>query len=173
VRPGPAQLGHYFSSATGKRWAQRTAAELARLGLPAPPVGENAQYPIQQVSAPALYAGVARMDDQPSEERMRSPGTVRATAYALLLGLAREWAAEAGWPLDSLEVRDATGRPVAGAAVTLGGALVLETDRLGRIRFARSEPGAMMAEVDDPRVRARSLLLDSLRSTTLTGPAGR
>jgi N-acetylmuramoyl-L-alanine amidase len=172
-RAEPPRLGHYFSSAAGRRWAERTARELARLGLPAPPPADDAQVPIQQVAATALYAGLARIDDPRSEARLLGPGAVRAEAYALYLGLAREWAGDAWWPLDSIEVRDAAGRPVARAAVRLGDALVLETDALGRVRFARTEPGPIQTEVDDPRVRARARLLDSDRAAVLTGPAVR
>ena len=81
---------------------------------------EDAQYPIQQTSCPALYAAPARVDDQGTERRLHAAGTVRTEAYALFLGLAREWAPEADWPIDSVEVRDASGRPVAGVSVTLG-----------------------------------------------------
>jgi len=69
-------------------------------------------------------------------------------------------------------VRDAADVPVPGAFVTLGDALVLETDRQGRARFARTEPGPIEATVDDPRVRARTVLLDSTRGAVLTGPRG-
>ena len=67
------------------------------------------------------------------------------------MALAREWAADVGWPLDSLEVRDPDGRPLAGASVTLGGALVLSTDADGRVRFARTEPGPI--DVDGRSIR--------------------
>jgi hypothetical protein len=74
--------------------------------------------------------------------------------------------------VDSLEVRDQTGAPVAGARVSLGEALVLETDRFGRVRFARTEPGPIVAVVDEARVRARAVLLDFTRGAVLTGPRG-
>src|SRR5206468_2270756 len=38
------RFGHYFSSAAGRSWAQRTAGELGRMGLPVPPDVEDAQY---------------------------------------------------------------------------------------------------------------------------------
>jgi N-acetylmuramoyl-L-alanine amidase len=166
-RAEPPMMGHYFSSAAGKAWAGRSAEALARLALPAVAPAEDAQYPLQQTSCPALYAAPARVDE--AEARLLAPGTLRAEAYALFLALAREWAPNADWPLDSLEVRDTAGRPVAGAAVTLGGALVLESDALGRIRFARTEPGPIEVVVRDPRARARALLLDSERGIVLTG----
>ena len=172
-RAEPPMMGHYFSSAAGKAWATRASRELARLGLPSPAPAEDAQYPLQQTSCPALYAAPARVDQPAEEERLRAPGTVRAEAYALLLALAREWAPNADWPPDSVEVRDAAGHPVAGASVVLGGALVLESDALGRIRFARTEPGPIEVEVRDPRAPARAVLLDSDRGIVLTGPYGR
>ena len=168
-RAEPPMMGHYFSSAAGKAWAGRAAQELARLVLPAPSPAEDAQYPLQQTSCPALYAAPARVDDAREEERLRAPGTIRAEAYALYLSLVREWAPDAEWPRDSIEVRDGAGRPVAGVAVALGGALVLESDALGRIRFARTEPGPIEAVVRDPRARVAALLLDSDRGIVLTG----
>jgi hypothetical protein len=112
------------------------------------------------------------VDSASDEDRLLAPGALRAEAYALFLALAREWAPEAGWATDSLEVRDAAGVPVPAALVTLGDALVLETDARGRVRFARTEPGPIEAVVDDPRVRARVVLLDSMRGAILTGPRG-
>jgi hypothetical protein len=170
-RAEPPMMGYYFSSAAGRAWAARATDAFARLGLAAPAPAEDAQYPLQQTSCPALYAAPARVDD--AEERLLAPGTIRAEAYALFLALAREWAQSADVATDSLEVRDAAGRPVAGATVTLGGALVLETDALGRIRFARTEPGPIEVEVHDPRAAARALLLDSDRGVVLTGLSGR
>lgn len=166
------RLGHYFSSPGGRRWAAATSALFAALGLPAPPVAEDASYPLQQTSCPALYASPARVDSAADEDALLGPGALRAEAYALFLALAREWAPEAAWVTDSLEVRDAAGVPVPGALVTLGDALVLETDARGRVRFARTEPGPLEAVVDDPRVRARAVLLDSSRGAILTGPRG-
>jgi hypothetical protein len=167
------RLGHYFSSANGRTWAERTGATLAALGLPAPPAAEDAQYPIQQTSCPALYAGFARVDSAGEETRLLAPGTLRAEAYALFVSLAREWTDGATWTLDSLEVRGAHGQPVDAAPVTLGAALVLETDFAGRARFFRTEPGPIELEVNEPRVRARVVLLDSQRFPTLTGAPGR
>lgn len=172
-RAGPPLLGHYFSSAGGRRWADGIARELARLGLPAPPVGAAADAPVQQAAATAVSAALARVDDDAAEARLLAPGTLRAEALALYLALAREWAPGAEWPADSLEVRDAAGRPLPGVALTLGGALVLETDALGRARFARTEPGPIVVEADDPRIWARRVLAESDRGVVLTGPTGR
>lgn len=168
-RAGSARLGYYFASPVGRKWAQRTALGVQRLGLPTPIWGEDAQLPLQQVACPALFASLASVADSAGEQRLLSPGTLRAEAYALLLGLAHEWAPDAQWPVDSLEVRDPDQRPVAGALVTLGGALVLETDAMGRVRFARTERGPMLVEIDHPRLRARRVLLDSMRGVVLTG----
>ncbi len=169
----PPMLGYYFSSAGGKRMAERTAAAFATLGIVAPGLAEDAQYPLQQTSCPALYVSAARVDDASSEEALLAPGALRAEAYALFVALAREWAPDAEWPADSIEVRGADGKPVAGAAVTLGGALVVETDAFGRTRFVRTEPGLIEAAVEDSRVRARTVLLDSSRGIILTGSIGR
>ena len=166
-------LGYYFSSAGGKRWAGGVAGAFAALGLPVPRLAEDAQYPLQQTSCPALYVSAARTDDRASEARLLSPGALRAEAYALYLALAREWAAPGDWPVDSITVRDAAGRPLAGAAITLGGAIVLESDAFGRVRFARTEAGPIEVGVDEPRLRARAILLDSARGLLLTGPSGR
>jgi hypothetical protein len=62
---------------------------------------------------------------------------------------------------------------VPGAAITLGGALVVQTDALGTARVARTEAGPIEAIVDDPRLRARAVLLDSSRVIVLTGSTGR
>ena len=167
-RAEPPRFGVYPASPGGRRWAERAAAEFAKLGMASPAIEDDAQYPLQQTSCPALYASARRIDRD--EEALLEPGALRAEAYALYLALAREFAREADWPADSLEVRDADGRPVAGALVTLGGALVLETDAFGRARFARTEPGPMLAEVRHPRVWARRVLLDSDRGVVLTGP---
>uniref|UniRef100_A0A832MLY5 MurNAc-LAA domain-containing protein n=1 Tax=Eiseniibacteriota bacterium TaxID=2212470 RepID=A0A832MLY5_UNCEI len=172
-RAEPPQLGHYFSSAAGRRWAERAARELARLGLPAPPVGDNAHYPVQHTSAVALWAGLARVDDPREEQRLASPGTLRAEAYALFLALAREWAGEAEWPIVTHTVRDANGRPLAGAAVTVGGWLLLESDARGEVRFARTEPGPVELRVEHPAARGRTVLLDSPAVAVPTGPHGR
>lgn len=168
----PPRLGHYFASAAGRAWAARTADHLAALGLPAPPPAEDSQYPIQQTSCPALYAGLARIDSLAEESRLLAPGTLRAAAYALYLGLAREWSDGAGWTLDSLAVALPGGAPADGAPVRLGGALVLETGAFGVLRFMRTEPGPIDVVVEDPRLRARAVLLDSTRFPTLTGTSG-
>ncbi|HEY2954503.1 MAG TPA: N-acetylmuramoyl-L-alanine amidase [Candidatus Eisenbacteria bacterium] len=172
-RAEPPMMGYYFSSAAGKAWAARAAEALARLGLPPSVPAEDAQYPLQQTSCPALFASPARVDVADEERRLLAPGTIRAEASALFLALAREWAPDASFPADSLEVRDAAGRPVAGAPVTLGGALVLASDALGRVRFARTEPGPIEVVVADPRARIRALLLDSDHGSVLTEPSDR
>jgi N-acetylmuramoyl-L-alanine amidase len=166
------RFGYYFSSPAGRRWAERTSAAFASLGLAAPPAGEDALYPLQQTSCPALYASPARVDTALDEAMLLAPGALRAEAYALYLGLAREWAPSAAWAVDSLEVRDPSGAPLPGALVTLGDALVLETDASGRVRVARTEPGPLTAAVDERRIRARAVLLDSTRGAVLTGPRG-
>ena len=171
-RAEPPHAGYYFSSSPGKRWAQRTAAWLGRLGWPAPPVSEDAQYPLQQSSCPAIYVSTARVDDPAGEERMNAPGAARSEAYALFLGLIGEWS-ETDLPLDSLTVHDAQGRPAAGAIVTLGQAFVLQADAAGVVRFARTEAGPLEARAEHPAVRARALLLDSQRGVDMTGPVGR
>jgi N-acetylmuramoyl-L-alanine amidase len=164
-------LGYFFSSAGGRAWAERTAAVLASLGLPRPALREDAQYPLQQTSCPALYAGLGRIDDPGDEERVHAPGVLRAEAYALYLGLAGEFAPAAAWPVDSLELRDPEGRPASGQYVTLGRSLVLESDALGRIRFARTESGPL--EADWEATGTRRALLDSERGCLMTGPHGR
>ena len=162
------RIGYYFASPTGRRWAQRTRETLAALGVADPSLGEDAQYPMQQTSCAALYVAAGRVDRAEDEARMLAPGALRAEAYALYLSLAREFAPERSWPLDSLEVHDASGRPVAGALVTLGDALVLESDASGRVRFARTEAGPLPARVgaEEPQ----TILLDSMRGAILTGP---
>ena len=175
-----AMFGYYFSSVPGKAWAARTRAAFETLGLPAPPPAEDAQYAIQQTSCPALYASPARIDEPATEKRLLAPGTLRSEAYALFVALAREWAPAAAWPVDSIEVRDDSGRPAAGAPVRLGEALVLETDALGRARFVRTEPGPIEAEIrgsgasgSDGR-RGRRVLLEFERGVVLTtGSTGR
>jgi len=166
-RPEPARLGYYFSSTAGRRWAEHAARELERMGRAAPRVAEDAQYPLQQVSCTAIYASPARVDS--AEATLLAPGALRAEAYALFLALAREWAGEAEWPADSVEVRDAAGRPAAGAPVLLGGALVFETDASGRARFARTELGPIELEALLAGARVRRVLLDSERGAVLTG----
>jgi hypothetical protein len=168
-RAAPPRIGYYFSSPAGKRWGERTAAALRAVGVPAPPLVEDAQYPLQQTSCPALYVSVGRIDDPASEERMHAAGALRAEAFGLFLGLVSEWAAP--FTPDSLEVRDEAG-PLSGAFVTLGGALVLQTDALGRARFARTEPGPLEVAVQHPRLQLRTILLDSDRGVVLTGPRG-
>jgi N-acetylmuramoyl-L-alanine amidase len=169
-RAEPPRLGYYFSSATGRRWAERAAQELARAGL-LPRLAEDAQYPLQQVSCTALYAAPARIDS--AESALLAPGALRAEAYALFLALAREWAGDPAWAADSVEVRDEAGRAAGGVAVLLGGALVLETDAAGRARFARTEPGPLSVEARIGAAAVRRVLLDSDRGIVLTGSAGR
>jgi len=156
-RAEPPMVGYYFSSAPGKRWAERTRATLSSLSLPAPAPAEDAQYPLQQTSCPALYVGAARIDEAASEERLSSPAARRAEAYALYVALAREWS-DASWPADSVVVRDPTGAPARGAAVTLGGSQLLMTDRRGVARFLWTEPGPMEVTIEHPSVRERRLL---------------
>lgn len=88
VSHAAAGLGHYWSSAGGRRWAQATARSLAALGLPAPATGESAKYPLTQASAVALDAGLSRTDS--SETALLAPGRLRAEAYALFAGLAAD-----------------------------------------------------------------------------------
>jgi N-acetylmuramoyl-L-alanine amidase len=168
-RPEPPQIGHYFSSEPGRAWGARVAQACSSLGLPVPARGDNAQYPLQQTSCPALYAGLARIDDPASESRLLEAGTVSRVAHALYIAFIREWAPEFTSTVDSLEIRDASGAPLGGAAVRIGNALHLESDPLGRVRFVRSEPGPLPVEVRDARIFIRRTLIDSERGTVLTG----
>ncbi|HUK62970.1 MAG TPA: N-acetylmuramoyl-L-alanine amidase, partial [Dongiaceae bacterium] len=124
-RPRGPWLGYYYASPAGRAWAMHTVGTFARFGLGEPAAGEDPAYVVKQVSCPALLADPAPLVDSLAETRLLSPGALRAQAYALYLSLAREFAPEGVWPIDSLTVQDAGGRPVAGAFVTLGGALVL------------------------------------------------
>ncbi|HTR96867.1 MAG TPA: N-acetylmuramoyl-L-alanine amidase [Candidatus Acidoferrales bacterium] len=161
--------GHYFSSGAGRRWALSLGSIAVELGLAdSLPASEVAKYAITQASSIALYASLARIDSAASEARLLSPGVLRTEAYALYLSLAHEFgAAPAGAP-DTLAVRDADGRAVPGALVTLGGTLVLQTGADGRALWVRTEPGPIEAAAGDWRVNARALLLDSERSHFLT-----
>ena len=162
--------GHYFSSAGGRRWAARVADAMLALGLAdSLPVRESAKYALTQASATALYASLARIDDPLSEERLLAPGRLRAEAFALFLALARDFAPSEDWEADSIEVRDASGRPVPGALVTLGGALVLQAGADGLATFVRTESGPLELSCEDPRVGARIVLLDSARRHLLLG----
>ena len=168
-------VGHYFSSGAGRRWAQGVASAFAELGLAdSLHVGEVAKYALTQTSATALYVSGGRVDSAASEARLLAPGACRAEAYALFLALAREFAREpspgAGWPLESLVVRDAAGVPLAGAPVTLGGALVLQSGPGGRVRFAHTEPGPLEVRTYDPGAGERVRLLDSGRGRDVPGP---
>ena len=159
--------GYYFSSAAGRRWAERTSKLLAALGLGATPIAEDAQYPLQQTSCPALYVSPARIDDASAEDRLAAPGALRAEAYALYWGLIGEWSE--GTPrFETIAVRDAGGRPLAGAIVTLGRSTLLETGPEGTVRFARSEPGPIVVEAVRGTLQARHILLDSEPGVTLT-----
>jgi hypothetical protein len=170
----PPMIGYYFSSPGGRAWAQHARAAFDSLGFAPLPIAEDAQYPLQQTSCPALFVSPARVDAPAAEEHLLAPGTLRAEAYALYLGLAREWANVAAWPMDSILVRDEAGRALAGVPVTLGESFVLETDALGRIRFARSESGPMMIEAHSGRPSSRRVLLESERGIVLTtGSTGR
>jgi len=162
-------LGYWFSSAAGKRWADGTATALASVGIAAPKAAEDAQYPLQQTSCPALYVSVARIDAPAAEERLARANAIRDEAYALYLGLAREWADATHWMPDSIAVRDADGRPASGASVVLGGALVLLTDERGIARYVRTESGQLDVEIAHPRVHAHRVLLDSMVGETVTG----
>lgn len=170
-RAEPPRFAYYFSSPGGRAWAERAATTFASLGLPAPMLGEDAQYPLQQTSCPALYASLRRIDDPRDEDLMHAPGALRAEAYAHYVSLAREWAPDSSWPVDSLAVRDPEGRPVPGSLVTLGQALVVETDTLGWVRWARTEIGPM--EVRWGASGGRRILIDSDRGIVVTGPRGR
>ena len=162
--------GHYFSSAPGRRWGARVADALVALGLAdSLPVRESAKYALTQASATALYASLARIDDPLSEARLLEPGRQRAEAFALFLALARDFAPSEDWEPDTIEVRDAGGRPVPGALVTLGGALVLQAGPDGLVRFVRTESGPIEASCEDSRVGARIVLLDSVRRHLLFG----
>jgi N-acetylmuramoyl-L-alanine amidase len=172
-RAEPPRLAHYPGSSGGNAWAKRTADAMGRLGFAKPAIGEDAQYPLQQTSCPALYVGLAQIDDAASEEALFEPGALRASAYALYVALAREWAHESRWDVDSLEIRDEAGQPVEGAAVWLGGSLMLESDTSGTVRFVRTEPGPIEVAVHDSRVEASMILLDSMRGAVVTGPPGR
>ena len=172
--PEPPMIGYYYSSPGGRAWALHARAAFDSLDLKAPPLAEDAQYPLQQTSCPALYVSPARVDAPASEERLLSPGALRAEAYALYLSLALEWAPGASWPRDSLTVSDAAGAPLSRLPVTLGGALVLETDALGRVRFVRTEPGPMLVEVPQQAATLRRVLLDFERGVVLsTGSTAR
>lgn len=169
----PPRAGYYFSSAAGKRWAQRVTRSVAAFGLPSMVYGEDAQWPIQQTSCVALYASPGRITDPVDEDRLRAPGTLRAEAWALFAALIGEFADSAAMRVDTIDVRDASGAPVAGAAVVLGGALVTESDASGQARFARTERGSIEIACEDPRVRARAVLIESARRFLLTGTPGR
>jgi N-acetylmuramoyl-L-alanine amidase len=161
----PPLAGHYFSSVGGRRWGQRLAAVCAQLGLAdSLPVAEVAKYTITQTSATALYASLARIDDAASEARLLAAGTLRAEAYALYLALAGDLAGGAAPAIETVTVHDGGGTPLPGALVTAGNAFVLQADREGRVRFARTEPGPIELEVQDPRASPRTLLIDSSSS---------
>lgn len=166
-RAEPPRFGHYYASDAGRRWGQRAARELDRLGLPAPIVREEAMYALQQTSSTALFASPARVDRD--EARLLAPGALRAEAYALYVALAREWAGDTDWPADSIEVRDDSGRPTPRALVEVGG-LLLETDAGGRVRFARTEAGPLDIALVVAGAITRRILLDSDRGVVLTGP---
>jgi hypothetical protein len=172
-REAPPVIGHWFGSAAGNAWARRTQEALASLGCPAPPVAEEPMVALQQASSPALYVSIARVDSSADEERLLAPGALRAEAYAIYLGLVREFAGDLAPAIDSLEVRTDEGRPLPGALVALGGALTLQADASGRVRFARTEPGALEAALVGAGAPARRVLLDSDRGAVLTGRSGR
>lgn len=167
----PPIAGYYFSSGGGRRWAQTLARTCAELGVADSLVtGEAAKYALSQASAVALYASLRRVDDPASEEQLLAPGSLRAEAYALFVALAREYAPErAVWPADSVVLRLADGSPASGALVRLGGALVLQADVAGVVRFVRTEPGPLEVRGADSRSALREVLLDSDRGRTLTG----
>ena len=169
-RREPPHIGHYFASGPGKAWAGRVAGACSTLGIPVAPVAENAQYPLQQTSCPALYAGLARIDDPASEERLLQPGAVSQVAYALYLAMAQEWPAPPFDAVDTVEIRGASGTPIPGVAVRLGNAIQLETDPFGRVRFVRTEPGPLDVDARHGEFRVRRTLLDSDRGMVLTGP---
>jgi hypothetical protein len=166
----PPGAGHYFSSAAGRRWAARVADAAVALGLAdSLPVRESAKYPVTMASATALDVSLARVDDAASEARLLESGRLRAEAWALFVALAHDFAPGTEWEAETLEVRDREGRPAPGALVTLGGALVLQAGPDGVARFVRTEAGPIEAACEDPRVDARTLLLDSARSHLLSG----
>lgn len=66
-------------------------------------------------------------------------------------------------------MRDVSGRPVPGALVTLGGALVLQAGADGLVRFVRTESGPLEVSCEDPGAGARIVLLDSARRHLLIG----
>lgn len=163
--------GYYFSSGGGRRWAQTLARTCAELGVAdSLATGEAAKYALSQASAVALYASLRRVDDPASEERLLAPGALRAEAYALFVALAREYAPEgAAWSADSLVLKRADGSAASGALVTFGGALVLQANADGVVRFVRTEGGPIAVRGADSRSSFRELLLDSDRGRTLTG----
>jgi hypothetical protein len=120
-----------------------------------------------------MFASTGPIDSAAVEQALLAPGALRAEAWGLFLGLAREWAPDAPWPVDSLEVRDAAGAPLAGVPVTLGAALVVESDALGRARFARTEPGPIEVVVHVGAPYPRAVLLESQRGFVLTGSRDR
>lgn len=167
----PPIAGYYFSSGGGRRWAQTLARTCAELGVAdSLAAGEAAKYALSQASAVALYASLRRVDDPASEARLLAPGALRAEAYALFVALAREYAPEsATWAADSIVLKRADDGAASGALVTLGGALVLQADAAGVVRFVRTEPGPLEVRGADSRSGFRGLLIDSDRGRTLTG----
>ena len=157
-RAEPPRLGYYFSSAAGQALGR---AHRARARAPRP--GRAAGWPrtrstrCSRPPAPRSTCRRRASTTRAPRSACSAPGALRAEAYALFLALAREWAPDADWPRRLARgARRATAVRVAGAPVTLGGALVLETDARGRVRFARTEPGPIEVEVDHPRAaRAR------------------
>ncbi len=157
------RIGHYFSSAAGRAWAQRCARWLERTEVgPAPSVVEDAQYVIQQTSCPALYVSALRVDDPGQEQRLLEPGLLRREAYALYLGLAEELgAAVASWQPDSVTVADSAGTAFPYALVEAGG-MIHQADSRGVARWMRTEPGALEVEVQNAEgSRSARLLLES------------
>jgi N-acetylmuramoyl-L-alanine amidase len=157
----PTVIGHYFSSAGGRRWGQSLAEMAVTLGLDSVRVADVAKYTLTQVSAVALYASLARIDDAAAEARLLEPGAARREAYALYAALLREFAADAKWTVQTFEARDDAGAPQGGAPVRLGGALVVAADAKGRVRYLATEQGPLQATFTLPGAAARVLLLDS------------
>ncbi len=169
----PPVIGHYFSSAAGRRWGQRVAETAVALGLDSVRVADVAKYALTQASAVALYASLARIDDAASEARLLQGGAARREAYVLYAALLREFAPDAHWEVRTFVVRDGAGAAQPGALVRLGGALVLAADAQGLVRYLATEQGPLEAAFTFPTAGPRLILLDSANSNVRESPSSR
>ena len=157
-----AALGHYFSSPTGQDLAAALGKELKSAFGWTAPISDNAEYFIQQTSAPAAKVTFFAPRSRAEDASLAEPYQVWARAYALACGIVRYLGvgSEAGSTYGVSGRVTLGGKPASGAVILLDGALEVPTDANGSFDLRLLAEGVHTLTAFRGSAGPRSLSLD-------------